>query len=171
MLELRFERGVGKWDEKTRSFGELKTLYNDNRTIRDNRAYVKKWRGFPDGSAGKESACNAGDTGDVGLIPGLGRFPGGRDGKPLQYSCVENPMARGAWQATVHGGASLTWLEWLGMQKSERLCDGAKRELKGTTTWGEGARDIGRFLVSPVHAEATRLCLTEKMLGKYWRSK
>ena len=112
MLELRFERGVGKWDGKTRSFGELKTLYNDNRTIRDNRAYVKKWRGFPDGSAGKESACNAGDTGDVGSIPGLGRSPGGSHGKPLQYSCVENPMARGAWQATVHGGreSDMTWV-------------------------------------------------------------
>ena len=42
MLELRFERGVGKRDGKTRSFAELKTLYNDTRTIRDNRAYVKK---------------------------------------------------------------------------------------------------------------------------------
>ena len=128
MLELRFERGVGKRDGKTRSFAELKTLYNDTRTIRDNRAYVKKWRGFPDGSAGKESACNAGDRGDVGSIPGLGRTPGGRHGKPLQYSCLENPMDRGAWQAAVRGGASLAWLEWLGTQRSERLCNGAKRD-------------------------------------------
>ena len=54
---------------------------------------------FPSGSAGKESACNAGD---LGLIPGLGRSPGGRHSNALQYSCVENPIDRGAWRATVH---------------------------------------------------------------------
>ena len=48
-----------------------------------------------------ESACNAGETRDVGLIPGLGRSPGERNGKPLQYSSLENPMDRGVWQATV----------------------------------------------------------------------
>ena len=53
-------------------------------------------------SDGKESACNAGD---LGLIPGLGRSPGGGHGNPLQYSCLENPMDRGGWQATVHGVA------------------------------------------------------------------
>ena len=51
---------------------------------------------------GKESACSAGD---LGLIPGLGRFPGEGNGNPLQYSCLENPVDRGAWQATVHGVA------------------------------------------------------------------
>ena len=55
--------------------------------------------GFPDGSVGKESACNAGN---MGLIPGLGRFPGEGKGNPLQYSGLENLMDRGAWQATVH---------------------------------------------------------------------
>ena len=54
------------------------------------------------GSDSKESACNAGD---LGLIPGSGRFPGEGNGYPLQYSCLENPMDRGAWQATVHGVA------------------------------------------------------------------
>ena len=49
----------------------------------------------------KESACNAGDTGDVGLIPGSGRSPGEGNGNPLQYSYLENPMGREAWQATV----------------------------------------------------------------------
>ena len=48
----------------------------------------------------KESACNAGD---LGSIPGLGRSPGEGNGNPLQYSCLENPMDRGAWLATVHG--------------------------------------------------------------------
>ena len=55
---------------------------------------------FPGGSEGKASACNAGDPGS---IPGLGRSPGEGKGNPLQYSCLENPMDRGAWQATVHG--------------------------------------------------------------------
>ena len=57
-------------------------------------------KGFPGGSVGKESACNAGD---LGLIPGLGRSPGEGNGNPLQYSCLENPMDRGAWRATDHG--------------------------------------------------------------------
>ena len=56
--------------------------------------------GFPGGSEVKASASNAGDP---GLIPGSGRSPGEGNGNPLQYSCLENPMDRGAWQATVHG--------------------------------------------------------------------
>ena len=56
----------------------------------------------------------AGDIRDTGLIPGLGRSPGRWHGNPLQYSCLENPMDRGAWQVTVHRGAkSQTWLKWL----------------------------------------------------------
>ena len=58
--------------------------------------------GLPWWLSGKESACNAGATGDVGSIPGSGRPLGGGHGNPLQYSCLENPMDRGAWQATVH---------------------------------------------------------------------
>ena len=50
--------------------------------------------GFPCGSAGKVSDCNGGD---LGLIPELGRFSGGGNGNPLQYSCLENPMEGGAW--------------------------------------------------------------------------
>ena len=53
----------------------------------------------PGGSDGKQFACN---MGDLGLIPGLGRSPGGGYGNPLQYSCLENPMVRGAWRATFH---------------------------------------------------------------------
>ena len=55
---------------------------------------------FPCGSAGKESACNAGN---LGSISGLGRSPGEGKGYPLQYSGLENSMDRGTWQATVHG--------------------------------------------------------------------
>ena len=58
--------------------------------------------GFPDGSDGKTSAYNAGDPGS---IPGLGRSPREGNGNPFQYSCLENPMDGGAWQATVHGVA------------------------------------------------------------------
>ena len=55
---------------------------------------------FPDSSVGKESACNAGDP---DWIPGSGRSPGEGNGNPLLYSCLESPMVRGAWRATVHG--------------------------------------------------------------------
>ena len=68
--------------------------------------YLQK--GFPGGSDGKESACNVGDQGS---IPGSGRSPGEGNGYPLEYSCLENPMNRGAWRATVHGVAkNQTWL-------------------------------------------------------------
>ena len=53
----------------------------------------------------KNLSANAGDVKDVSLIPGLGRSPGGRRGNPVQYSCLENSMDRGAWQATVYGVA------------------------------------------------------------------
>ena len=56
--------------------------------------------GFPGGSVTKNLPANAGDTGS---IPGLGRSPGGGNGNPLQYSCLENPLDRGAWRAAVHG--------------------------------------------------------------------
>ena len=55
--------------------------------------------GFPGGSDGKESACNAGD---LGLIPGLGRSPGEGNGDPFQYFCMENSMDRGTWWTTVN---------------------------------------------------------------------
>ena len=60
---------------------------------------------FPGGSVVKNPPANAGDAREnVGLIPESGRSPGGGNGDPLQYSCLENPIGRGAWQAvTVHG--------------------------------------------------------------------
>ena len=56
--------------------------------------------GFPGNSNGKQSACN---VRDLGSRPGSGRSPAEGHGSPLQYSCLENPMDRGAWQATIHG--------------------------------------------------------------------
>ena len=71
---------------------------------------------FPGSSVVKNPAATAGDTGNLGLILGLGRCPGEGNGNPLQYSCLENPVDRGAWRAAVHGVAkSLTQLsthEW-----------------------------------------------------------
>ena len=64
----------------------------------------------------KNLPANAGDVRDTGLIPGSGRSPGGGHGNPPHYSCLENPMDRGAWWATVHRVIkSLTWLKWLSM--------------------------------------------------------
>ena len=61
--------------------------------------FLYSQRGFPGGSEVKASAWN---VGDLGSIPGWGRFPGEGNGNPLQYSCLENPMDGGAWWATVH---------------------------------------------------------------------
>ena len=66
--------------------------------------------GFLDGSVVKNLPANAGDIKDTGSIPGLGRSPGGENCYPLQYSCLENPMDRGVWQATVHGAAK-SWIK------------------------------------------------------------
>ena len=66
---------------------------------RRDRLPTPKFLGFPSDSDCKESTCNAGD---LGLIPRLGRSPGGGHGNPLQYSCLEGPMDRGAWRATGH---------------------------------------------------------------------
>ena len=67
---------------------------------------VEVLSGFPSGSDGKESTY---DVGDLGSIPGLGKSPGEGNGYPLQYSCLENPMDRGAWRAIVHKVAK-SWI-------------------------------------------------------------
>ena len=79
--------------------------------------------GFPGGSVVKNTLANAGDT---RLIPGWGRSPGEGIGNLLQYSCLENPMDRGAWQATVYGVA----------KSRTQLRDSA------TTTKGKGSREL-----------------------------
>ena len=70
--------------------------------------------GLPWWLSGKESACNAGD---VSLIPGSGRSPGEGNGNPLQYSCLGNPVDRGAWQAIVHGAAKRVRHSWATKQQ------------------------------------------------------
>ena len=81
----------------------------------------------------KNPPTNAGDTGDSGLIPGLGRSPGGEHGNPFQDSCLENPMYRGTWQATVHR-ITKSWmqLEELGMN----ACTMGKCSLHSAKTEG-----------------------------------
>ena len=83
------------------SLSKLREMVKDREALRAAVDGLAEWV-FPHSSVGKESACNAGD---LGLIPGSGRSPGGGHGNPLQYSCLENPMDRGAWLATVHGVA------------------------------------------------------------------
>ena len=71
----------------------------------------------------KNPLANAGDVRDMGSIPGSGRSPGGGHDNRLQYSCLETPIDRGAWRATVHEVAqSRTWLKWLSMNKASQLC-------------------------------------------------
>ena len=83
------------------SLSKLREMVKDREALRAAVYGLAEWV-FPHSSVGKESACNARD---LGLIPGSGRSPGGGHGNPLQYSCLENPMDRGAWLATVHGVA------------------------------------------------------------------
>ena len=66
---------------------------------------IKDSGGFPGGSVVKNLPANAGDARDMGSIPGSGRSSGGGNGTPLQYSCLGNPMDKGAWWALVHGVA------------------------------------------------------------------
>ena len=78
----------------------------------------------------KNSFANAGDTRVVGSVPGLGRSPEEGNGNPLQYFCLENPMDRGAWGATVHGVA----------KNQTRL-----KRLSTCISWGAGGNPLGVF--------------------------
>ena len=89
--------------------------------------------GFPNDWVIMQQPVNAEDAGDVGSIPGSGRSPEGGHGNPLQYSCLWNPMDRGAWWATIDGVAELDMTEWLTLSlfKSQILSLMSKR--KNTT--------------------------------------
>ena len=83
--------------------------------------FLFRW-GFPGGSDGKASPCNAGD---LGSFHGSGRSPGKGNGNPLHYSCLENPMDGRAWWSTVHGVAkSQTWLSDFAFILDEASCTG-----------------------------------------------
>ena len=98
-VAVSFSRGTSQPRDRTRVFHIVGIRFTIWAT-REVHLYHEV--GFPGSSNGKESACSAGD---LGLIPGLGRSPGEGNGNPLQYSCLENPMDRGAWRVTVHGVA------------------------------------------------------------------
>ena len=77
---------------------------------------------LPKWHSGKNSPANVGDTRDAVSIPGSGRYPGEGNGNPLRYSCLENPIDRGGWWATVHGGQrELDKTEWLKYTHSKLL--------------------------------------------------
>ena len=100
--------------------------YSNTKVATNNNMWTWLWKmnlshedhlGIPRWCSGKECACSAGVTRDTGSIPGSGRSPGGGHDNPLQYSCLENPLARGAWQAMVHRVAKRwTQLNWLHTQ-------------------------------------------------------
>ena len=95
--------------------------------------------GLPGSSAVKNPPANAGD---VGLIPGLRRFPGGGNGNPLQYSCLENPMDRGAWWATVHGGHKESAM-------TEHACTPVLSQVQSWSECQQQGRDEGRQALFP----------------------
>ena len=106
-----------------------------------------KW--FPGGISGKESAC---DTGDWDLIPGLGRSPGGGHANPPQYSCLEKPMDRAAWPATVHRVAqSQSRLKWLSS--------------------GSNNIHIMEYFTLTNKIKEDSLCTDTENFPKYWKSK
>ena len=89
---------------------------NEEVRVSRKKAFTRE-RGFPGGSDGKKSAC---DVGEQGSIAGLGRSPGEGHGNPLQYSCLENSMDRGAWWATVHGVTKSQTLKKRKIEERER---------------------------------------------------
>ena len=97
----------------------------------------------------KNQPTNAGNVRDKGLIPGLGRFPGGGHGDPLQYSWLENPMDRGAWWATVHRVAqSWTRLKQLSTHACRGLLDGVRTQngAKRKLSWNQGGLERGKSI-------------------------
>ena len=81
---------------------DLTSFYKDTPKL---QLLLELLQGFPGGPSGKEPTCQYRRSKRCRLIPGFGRSPGEGNDNPLQYSCLGNPMDRGAWQATVHGVA------------------------------------------------------------------
>ena len=79
--------------------------------MEEEREGVEQPLGFPSGSVVKNLPANAGNARDADSIPGLVRSPGEGNGNPLQYSCLENPMDRGAWRTTIYGVTELDTTE------------------------------------------------------------
>ena len=116
--ERRFIAPAWGWGQPWMgSFGRSRELWWPG-----SRVPVYRLLGFPGDPMVKNLPVNAGDTGDVGSIPGSGRSPGVGNGNPLQYSGLENPMDRGAWWATVCGGLKESdTTEWLSTDRCRIL--------------------------------------------------
>ena len=113
-MPIAEERVQDQRNSQVRELPDVQASFRKGRRTRDQIANIRWiiekakefqksicfYKGFPCSSVSKESACSAGDPVS---IPGLGRSPGEGNGKPLQYSCLENTMDRGFWWATIHG--------------------------------------------------------------------
>jgi len=98
-------------------------------------------KGFPGSSGVKNLTANAGDTGNLGLIPGSGRSPGGGNGSPLEYPCLGNPLDRGAWRVTVHA-----------VTKSHtRLSDWAQQQNENTHTFEKALMILGGWMWNEIN--------------------
>ena len=118
--------------------------------------YTHMMQGFPGGATVKNPLANAGDAGDKGSVPGLGRSPGGGYGNPLQYFWLENPMERKAWWATVHRVTkSRTWLKPLNTYT--HIHDAVHRSTRkpASLPWGHLPKTI-QLLKMPVGPRFTR---------------
>ena len=99
----------------------------------------------------KNPPANAGATGEAGSVPGLGRFPGGGHGNPLQYSCLENSMDRGAWWATVQGSLRVRH-DWSNLTRLTYFMEiswtyfmetpGVRSEVRGWSNWNEHTKNL-----------------------------
>ena len=107
MARKTLSQRIGGPDPKKLNSWIFKTLVGINGNIRIYQRLYEciHYHGLPWWLSGKEIACNAGDKGDPGLIPRFGRSLEEGNFNPLHYSCQENPMDRGAWQATFHRAA------------------------------------------------------------------
>ena len=124
--------------------------------------------GFPDGSDGKESACN---VGDLGSVPGLGRSTGEANGYPLQYSCLENSMDRGAWQATVHGVAK-SWTRLTTFHFHFSLCfvDMKKKKRHTLCSW-DVCRLTQQFHPPPILYASVLITFISSSSSLNWESR
>ena len=111
---LESPRDGGAWWEAVYGVAQSRTRL---KRLSSSSSSALQW--LPRGLSGKESICNAGDTGVAGSIPRWRRSPGGENGNPLQYSCLENPRDGGAWWEAVYGVAQRrTWVKRLSSSSS-----------------------------------------------------
>ena len=136
---------------------------------------------FPGGSDSKESTCNAGDP---GFGPGLGRYPGGKNGNPLQYSCLENPMDGGAWWATAHGIAKswpqlsdFTFIDTIGLPRwlsgKESACQYRRRRFNswvGRIPWRRKWQSAPIFLLGEFHGQRSLAVMVHEVAKESYKT-